>query len=725
MAKEIFKVEKLLVRANFVENSFNEKERTVDVIFATETLDVTRYDYRNSTYFIEQLVLTPESVRLDRLNAGAPFLDNHISYGSVRNGLGTVVKGSARLINGRGACTVKFSSRKDVADIMRDVKEGTLENISVGYTVYKYERQPVVDGETPIYRVIDWEPFEVSLVSIPADISAGVGRSLEKIKDFEPLSRVCEIEVIDAEGVTGERSGSEPVNKLPNNNPLNNRDMTLEQRALAVGLQATATLAQVEAAERKLQITQRALAVGLTHTATEAEVIAKETANRDADIAAAVQRGIEAEQSRHTEITNMVRVFGLPAAFGEKLITDKTSIDNARKLAQDELAKTDPKLRGQNITVTGKDETEKERTGMVAGLLMRSGAVTDKSITAEERELGKRFANRKLIDIARMCCERIGIDTRDLDDMEIASRAITSNSSDFPILLAGTNRRILLDAYNVTADKWKMFCKIGSVSDFREWDRLRPGSISRLDALNENGTYKTKALADATKEKVQIGTFGNIINLSRKMIVNDDLGGFTDITRALGRAAARSIEIDVFALFGLNGGFGPLMTDGLPLFDAAHGNLIAAGAGGTPITAQFEKVRNKFARMTDEQANDYLDIASAIWVGPSELLSTANTTNGSLFDPEAVNKLQKPNSVKDMFKQLIGTPRLGAASTPWYAFADPSDVPAIEVSFLNGQQAPHLESEIAFNQDGIAWKVRHDYGVSAIDYKGVIMNAGA
>jgi len=58
-------------------------------------------------------------------------------------------------------------------------------------------------------------------------------------------------------------------------------------------------------------------------------------------------------------------------------------------------------------------------------------------------------------------------------------------------------------------------------------------------------------------------------------------------------------------------------------------------------------------------------------------------------------------------------------------FASPSEEPVIEVAFLDGNQSPFLESDQGFSVDGIRWKVRIDYGVGAIGWRGVVKNAGA
>jgi hypothetical protein len=721
MAKEILKLRKGLIRAQFDVSTFNEKERTVDVTFATETLDVQRYDWRACVMFIEQLVCDADSMRLDRLNASAPFLDNHISWGSVRDGLGKVVPGSVKVAGKKGRCTVQFSAREAVKDVMQDVKDGILENISVGYNVYAYERQPYVDGETPIYRAIDWEPYEVSLVNIPADIGAGVNRSIDQVKGKEDDAREFEVEITDASGIqTGNRSGN-PQNQPKTNNLKTQNMKDLEKRALAVGLPATATEAEVIAEERKAELIRRAIAVGLLPEAKEADIVEAERKLKEKTEGDVTQKAEEAAHARYTEITKLVRTHKMTQEFGDELIADKNiTIDAARKKIMDKLAEGDAGING-GVQVVGSDEMEKLRTGIQASIILRSGAIDAKLLTKEEIALGAQFRHHSLLDLAKESLTRAKIDYKGLDKMEIAKRAITSHSSDFPVLLEGTNRRVLLASYAAAPDKWREFCAIGSVGDFREYKRVRPGAFTILDEILENEEYKNKEIPDGVSNGVSVKTFGNTINVSRKMIVNDDLGAFVNLAAGLGRAAKRSIEVAVFKFLLQNGGYGPTMKDSLPLFDAAHNNIVT-GAGIT--MAQFDKIRIAIGSFMDEQEEDYLDLEAAIWLGPLSLRGTADSINGSEFDPDANTKLNKPNIVRNMFKKTIGTPRL-PGSLITYAFADPSVHPVIEVSFLDGIEAPYMESHVPFNVDGIQWKVRMDYGIDAVETRGAILSTGA
>ena len=109
---------------------------------------------------------------------------------------------------------------------------------------------------------------------------------------------------------------------------------------------------------------------------------------------------------------------------------------------------------------------------------------------------------------------------------------------------------------------------------------------------------------------------------------------------------------------------------------------------------------------------------------PRGLYSQALQINGSEFDVDsgAVHS-RVPNVVRGMFDRIVGTTRL--SGTRRYMFADPNIVPTIEVVFLDGNQQPFLESRNGWTIDGVEWKVRLDYGVGAIDYRGALTDAGA
>jgi len=148
----------------------NVDARTVDIIFSTGAA-VPRYDYRTGTRYREVLSMDPKHVRLDRLNSVGAVLDTHSAW-SVSDVFGAVE--SAQIKSGRGLATLRFSRRDDVTPVWQDVQDGILRSFSVGYNVYTYAVEPGTNGEMETRTAIDWEPFEISVVPMPADAGATV-----------------------------------------------------------------------------------------------------------------------------------------------------------------------------------------------------------------------------------------------------------------------------------------------------------------------------------------------------------------------------------------------------------------------------------------------------------------------------------------------------------------------------------------------------------------------
>lgn len=153
-----------LVRADI-----DEKARTVPLSFASET-PVERW------FGAEVLECTSDACDLKRLRNGGALLLNHNS----RDQIGVVE--SCEMKGGKGHAVVRFSKSARAQEIFQDVIDGIRSLVSVGYRV---KNMVLVESDTKegdLYRVTEWEPNEISLVSIPADNSVGVGRSQERIQ---------------------------------------------------------------------------------------------------------------------------------------------------------------------------------------------------------------------------------------------------------------------------------------------------------------------------------------------------------------------------------------------------------------------------------------------------------------------------------------------------------------------------------------------------------------
>lgn len=657
------------MRAAIAPGSFNAEKRTVDVVWSTGARGK-RFDW-DIGYYYEELSMDAAHVRLERMNAGASVLNSHQSR-DLTAVIGAVVRGSAVVDGKEGRATVALSQREDIAGIVGDIEAGIISFISVGYGVSRYELvDNVQEGSDllPVYRATDWEPAEISFVPIPFDAGA-------QTRNRDESGSACVFVQRGAAAAKGD-------------------DMTPEE----IEAQRKAVEADKAAQERAAQVAR--------------EEGAKAERQRTADIRAVC-----------VPLPDSVR-----AAVEKELIEGGKTVDEARAVVIDKLVAGQTTIRsgGGTAVETTEDERDKWRSGVEAHIIQRAGLVPmmrqhfGKDFKADPGE----FRGLTLKELARDYLERRGVKVRGLSPMKMVEMAmrsdITQSTSDFVIALENVLNKTLLAGYATQADTWSRFVGTGSATDFRPLNMYRMGLFGKLDAINENGEYKRKAINDAEKETIQLATVGNIINLSRQAIVNDDMGIFSDLAAKLGRAARLSIEIDVYALLAENGGLGPVMGDGKTLFHADHGNIATTPA--YPSVASFDAARQQMAVQKDPWGNEFLDLRPDVWLGPLDKGGAVRVLNGAQYDPDVTGKFQKPNIVNGMFSDVIDTPRL--TGNPWYVFADKENAPAIKVLFLDGQEAPVLESREGWNVDGVEWKVRLDYAVGAVDWRPALRNAGA
>ena len=148
--------------------AINVEARTADLAFASEA-PVERY------WGIEVLNCASASMRMTRLNGGANLLCDH-NITDVVGVVESVSIGADRVARAR----VRFGRSARAEEVWQDVVDGIRRNVSVGYMIHAAQLTETRDGmET--YRVTDWEPFEVSLVSVPADTTVGIGRSMQQV----------------------------------------------------------------------------------------------------------------------------------------------------------------------------------------------------------------------------------------------------------------------------------------------------------------------------------------------------------------------------------------------------------------------------------------------------------------------------------------------------------------------------------------------------------------
>lgn len=153
----------LLKRSEVADFTVSEDERTIEFPFSSE--------YPVARYFgNEVLQHDTRSADLSRLNDSAPLLFNH----DPDKVIGVVERAWIDGEKKRGYATVKFSRNAFAQEVLADVRDGVLRNVSFGYAISEMEQRGSGD-----FVATSWAPYEISVVSIPADPTVGMGRSLE------------------------------------------------------------------------------------------------------------------------------------------------------------------------------------------------------------------------------------------------------------------------------------------------------------------------------------------------------------------------------------------------------------------------------------------------------------------------------------------------------------------------------------------------------------------
>ena len=665
-------------------SSINVEKRTFDVMFSSgaKVLRSSWYDGQ----FYEELSMDPKSIRMGRLQSGtAPLLKNHDGY-DVTDVPGVIE--SARIENGKGYATVRMVAAGIDAEadkLFGKIADKIVTNVSVGYRTYAVEKTEGIDTKIPTLRAVDWEPYEISMVAMGAEQGAGVRAATP--------AQLHEVTI---------------TTNSPEENDLKNKRKFMQEDSGNGGGGAP------PAAPAPVAVDTRAL-----------------------ELKATAEKATQAERERVSGIRSAVKTAKLDEKFGDELVTKGTGLAEARAAVLEEMAKRSDSIKTEQHTVVTGGETgdEKFMRGAMSALLMatvpslvrEAKAKNVEGFEAVDLNPGELRA-MAISDFARELLERGGISTRGLSRDEIAKRAFTmskrdggpyAGTADFPILLENTLGKILLGSYQVTPDTWSRICKVDSVDDFRASPRYRSGSLSVLDSLNENGEFKNKAIPDGAKLSISTATKGNIVAISRQLLINDDMSALSDLMTRLGRAARLSIEVDFYAQLALNGGLGPTVGAN-PFFHSSNGNVNATASDITALGIDADRV--VMGSQKDAQNNEFLDLRPEVLLIPIGKGATARILNSSAVNPDANGKIQQPNAVNGLFRDIVDTARL--TGTRRYLFANPSVAPAFVVAFLKGQQSPVLESEMGWRVDGTEMKVRFDYLVQPFDVKGAVTNAG-
>lgn len=289
------------------------------------------------------------------------------------------------------------------------------------------------------------------------------------------------------------------------------------------------------------------------------------------------------------------------------------------------------------------------------------------------------------------------------------------STTDWANILANTlNRRMSRDYAMLGLDAWRAIVDITPLKDFKEQQRVRYGGYPNLAIVGQRDPYP--ALASPTDEKATYSPAkrGGTEDITREMILNDDVGSIQKIPTRMARAAAQTLHEFVFDF--IRPGVNPTIYDNVALYHNDHSNIGSAALAADGVALAAARLRMKKQVMPGNSKR--LGIRAGYVITPSDLEQIAY----GLLTPA----FNKSNTVPEFLQQIGVTPIVvdyWTDATDWLLAARKEDLVGLELGFINGQETPEIfVSDMPnvgspFTNDVNTFKIRHEYGGAITDFR--------
>jgi hypothetical protein len=302
------------------------------------------------------------------------------------------------------------------------------------------------------------------------------------------------------------------------------------------------------------------------------------------------------------------------------------------------------------------------------------------------------------------------------DTAKLAERAFQT-TSDFPLLLSAAANKMLLAAYAPANPTYRQIFLRRDFRDFKPHRHLRVGDFPNLVPLSESGEIQAGTMSES-QELVTLTTFARRIRVTRPMLVNDDLGAFTDFAAMIGRRVADFENVTAYGLLNTANGDGPTLTNGATAVFATGAARANKAASGTVL--DLTNLAAGRAAVMKQKTLDGLPISVGssmqLVVGPNQELAARQLTV-SVQAAQTSNANIYAGFIQPLVEPLIPANR-------WYLFSDAVSAPVYVYGYLNGAEGPQVTTGPVSGVDGVEVSVIFDFGVGAIDWRGAWFNPG-
>lgn len=436
--------------------------------------------------------------------------------------------------------------------------------------------------------------------------------------------------------------------------------------------------------------------------------------------ASEAQRAVAEERQRVSDITAMCRQAGMDPA---EHIRNGDTMDAVRAAAVTHLLQHGAPV---GARMNG-DSADNFRQSAVDAMLMRAGVPVERPAENADQMRGM-----SLRDLAIECMSRDGMGSpasllrMSKDELwTMACRQFFNPTSAFPAILDNAIRKSIEHQYQHVPTTFQLWTSKGSVTDFKPTKdhSYLAGGAGEFLRVGENGELKHDTPKTDLLPQRQIDTYGRQFSMSRQAFINDDIGFITEMPGLYAASAKRTINKQVYTILVKN----PAIFDGVPLFDAAHNNLVDTGT--KPSNEAIQAMMMKMLLQTDP-------FGEAIMVQPSNIIVPVGYKflMTTILSSPTINTEGNTQAVNPLFQyreqlQVVEDGTLNALAgagnpVPWFMAGDPTYAKSLQVDYLNGQETPTIRRSEVPGQLGYVWDIWLDWGITAVDFRGIARNNG-
>jgi hypothetical protein len=241
-------------------------------------------------------------------------------------------------------------------------------------------------------------------------------------------------------------------------------------------------------------------------------------------------------------------------------------------------------------------------------------------------------------------------------------------------ILSAVANKFLLSGFNAVERTWDAVSQTRSVSDLKAINLFRLNGSFKFSKVGNGGELKSADASDS-KRSVSAETYGVTSSITRTDLINDDMNALSAVTSRIGRGAALAMNEVIWGEFQSS--------------NSTYYSKATAGAGNALSLTSLKAAATAYRKLTDPDGNP-LGIAPRVLLVPPELeLTGAEMMSSSLLISGNTTAQGNANVLAGRYR-VVSSAYLTSATT-WWLCADAADLPAMDVVFLNGQQAPTIE----------------------------------